>query len=78
MLLSGSGSKLTDRRDEDEAENRSLFEITCYGFVMVEASQEALRFLYVVTPSGEDSECEGQEEPWKIAHTRVVEHYDPN
>ena len=74
MLLSGSGAKLTDARD-DEAENDSLYEITCYGFIMVEATQQALRLIYVVAPSGEDSQCADQSEAWRIVHSRIVDHY---
>lgn len=77
MILSGSGSKIKERRERDEAENRSLYEVTCYGFVMVEASYHALRFLYIVAPSGKDSECATQQSAWQITHVRVVDYYEP-
>jgi len=77
MLLSGAGSKISARRTPAEAQNQSLYEVECHGFVVVEASNQALRLVYIVVPSGADSECAEQTEPWTIAHTRVVPHYEP-
>ena len=77
MLLSGAGSKINAARSPENAQNDALFEITCFGFIMVEASEEALRFHYIVAPSGAESDCSSQNEPWLINHTRVVEHYEP-
>lgn len=82
MILSGAGSKLTnlrdgelDRGDDDAPHNKSLYQVKCYGFVMVEASAAELKFLYITVPSGEESDCASQAEPWKVAYERVVSHY---
>lgn len=83
MIVSGSGSKISDLRpgpidpnDDDAPHNRTLYQAKCYGFVMVEASESELRFLFIVVPSGERSDCADQTEDWVIEHERAVVHYE--